>query len=273
MVNIKLIPASLLLVCLLIPGYSQGFEDKGENCGKCHTLSVDETKALLKDYPFNILDVKPSPLKGLWEVDVEQKNRKGLVYVDFSKKYLFSGGLISIPDKGNLTQVRAEELNRIIVDVSQIPLKDALVMGNPKAKTRIIVFTDPDCPFCAKLHKELEIILKERKDIAFFLKLNPLPMHPEAKDKAKAILCEKSLKLLEQAYADQAAASQHNPNEGAPPVKKPFPKPKCETTVVDENIQLAQKLGISSLPSLVLPDGRVFPGYKDANTLLNLIGK
>ena len=97
-------------------------------------------------------------------------------------------------------------------------------------------------------------IIEERKDIAFFIKLFPLKIHPGAYEKSKAIVCEKSLTLLEDAFA-----------------KKPLSKPNCETSVIDENIKLAEKLGISSLPALILPDGRVLPGYKDAKTLLNLI--
>ena len=99
-------------------------------------------------------------------------------------------------------------------------------------------------------------IIGDRKDIAFFIKLFPLRSHPEAYEKSKAIVCEKSLALLEDAYET-----------------KPLPKPKCETTVIDENIALAGKLGINSLPTLILPDGRVVRGYKDAQTLQNLIGK
>lgn len=98
-------------------------------------------------------------------------------------------------------------------------------------------------------------ITEERKDIAFYIKMYPLKSHPEAYKKAKAILCEKSLVLLEDAFD-----------------KKALPEPKCETTAVDENIKLAEKLGISSTPTLILPDGRVLPGYKDAKTLINLIG-
>jgi protein-disulfide isomerase len=37
-------------------------------------------------------------------------------------------------------------------------------------------------------------------------------------------------------------------------------------------MKLAEKLGLSSVPTLILPDGRIMPGYKDAKTLLNLIG-
>jgi thiol:disulfide interchange protein DsbC len=98
-------------------------------------------------------------------------------------------------------------------------------------------------------------IVDERKDIAFHIKMFPLPSHPEAYEKSKSIVCEKSLALLEDAFE-----------------KKPIPKPKCETSVVDENIRLAQKLGITSVPSVILPDGRMLPGYKDAKALIQLIG-
>jgi len=98
-------------------------------------------------------------------------------------------------------------------------------------------------------------IVEERKDIAFYIKLFPLKIHPEAYEKSKAIACENSLALLEEAFD-----------------KKPPPKPKCETSAIDENIKLAEKLGISSLPVLILPDGRVIVGYRDSKTLINLIG-
>ncbi len=98
-------------------------------------------------------------------------------------------------------------------------------------------------------------VTDQRKDIVFYIKLFPLKNHPEAYQKSKSIVCEKSLALLEEAFE-----------------KKPIPKPKCETSVVDENIILAEKQGITSVPSLVLPDGRIFPGYKDAKSLIQLIG-
>jgi len=48
-----------------------------------------------------------------------------------------------------------------------------------------------------------------------------------------------------------------------------LPKPKCETAAVDENIKLAQKLGITSVPTLILPDGRLIVGTTDAQTLIS----
>ncbi|MBS1126404.1 MAG: hypothetical protein H6Q93_393, partial [Nitrospirae bacterium] len=92
--------------------------------------------------------------------------------------------------------------------------------------------------------------------IAFYIKLYPLPMHKDAYAKAKAIVCEKSLSLLEDAFE-----------------RKPLPAPKCESTAIDDNIKLAQKLGISGTPAIIMPDGRLIPGYLEADALIKQIDK
>jgi thiol:disulfide interchange protein DsbC len=97
-------------------------------------------------------------------------------------------------------------------------------------------------------------IIDERKDIAFYIKLFPFKSDLEGYEKSKSIVCEKSLTLLEDAYE-----------------QKPLPKPKCETTAVDETIKLAEKLGITSVPTLILPDGRLIVGATDAKTLITSI--
>ena len=138
----KLIP--FLFILFFLPGYCLGFESRGQDCSRCHTLTKDEAAHLLQNLfqGIKVLDVQISPAKSLWEVFSEFGNRKGILYVDFSKKYVFSGAILSIKEKKNLTQERFSELAK--VDVSQIPLEDALVMGDPKARIRVIVLTDPD---------------------------------------------------------------------------------------------------------------------------------
>lgn len=89
-----------------------------------------------------ILDVRPSAVKGLWEIGIESGGRKGIVFIDYSGKHLLAGNLFSIQTKTNLTQEHLQEISK--VDVSQIPLKDALVMGDKNAKHKVIVFDDPD---------------------------------------------------------------------------------------------------------------------------------
>ena len=100
----------------------------------------------------------------------------------------------------------------------------------------------------------MEKVLKERKDIAFYILLFPLAMHKDAYWKSKSIVCNRSLKMLEDAFA-----------------KKEIPKPECDTKEIDANMKVAQALGITGTPALVLPDGRVHTGMMRAKQLIDFI--
>jgi thiol:disulfide interchange protein DsbC len=99
-------------------------------------------------------------------------------------------------------------------------------------------------------------VIQDRKDIVFYIKMNPLKMHPTAYDKAKTIVCEKKLSLLEDAFE-----------------QKQLPAPKCKTSAVDDNMKLAAKLGITGAPAIIMPDGRLIPGYADAKALKEMVDK
>ncbi|MEW6570239.1 MAG: DsbC family protein [Nitrospirota bacterium] len=247
---------SLLAVIPFFVHAALSVERCDHDCMKCHQLSNNGAVNLLKDAVagVKVLEIKPGPVKGLWEIAAEANGRKALYYVDFSKKFIVVGNVFDLKTKTNLTQERFLALNK--VDVSLIPLDDAIVIGDKQAKKRIIVFTDPDCPYCARLHAETKKVIEKRKDIAFYVKMFPLKMHPGAYEKSKAIVCEKSLALLDDAFE-----------------KKKVPKPKCETSVVDDNIKLAEKIGISGTPALIMPNGTLIPGYKDADSLISLVDK
>lgn len=228
-----------------------------EDCMKCHSLTNEEASGILKDLKITdtrILNIQMSPLKGLWEINVEKEGKKGVFYVDFSKKYVVSGSIIEIKTSVNKTKERLSLSPINFIPQHKIPLKDALVLGNKKAPKRVIIFTDPDCPYCARLHTEMKKIIEMRKDIAFYIKLFPLKIHKDAYSKSKTILCEKSLELLEENFQG-----------------KQIPEPKCEAKEIDENIKLASKLGISGTPTIIMPDGRVFQGFFPAEKLIGLI--
>ncbi len=138
------------------------------------------------------------------------------------------------------------------IDIKKIPLGDAIIMGTINAKHRIIVFTDPECPFCKTLHFKLKNIVETRKDIAFYIILWPLEMHDYSYLKSKAVICENSPSLLDEAFQKQ----------GVPMY------PKCETPVIDRNIDLAKTIGLRGVPTLISWDGKVFVGNKGAQTLI-----
>lgn len=89
-----------------------------------------------------ILDIHPAQIKGLWETAIETKGQKGIIYLDSAGNYAVFCSILDLKTKANITQERNSELNK--VDVSQIPLDDALIMGDKAAKYRVLVFDDPD---------------------------------------------------------------------------------------------------------------------------------
>jgi thiol:disulfide interchange protein DsbC len=251
----------LALVVLVTPQNPlQAFSPTGceGDCTQCHAINNQDVKGILQGLKIaqaEVLGIQMSPIKGLWEVTINDRGKRGVLYVDFSKNYVLPGPIIEVKTGANKTM---EKLGKIQekkkVDFSKIPLPSLLVLGNPRASQRVVVFTDPDCPYCGKLHAELEKIVQERSDIAFHILLFPLAMHKDAYWKSKSILCNRSLKMLEEAFA-----------------QRPIPRLECDTKDIDNNIRLAEALGISGTPTLVAPDGRVHSGYLAAKQVMDFI--
>ncbi|MBF0565828.1 MAG: DsbC family protein [Nitrospirae bacterium] len=246
-VVLAVIPAVMLIVFALVlggPTVAGAFGGCDSNCANCHKLTKEEATELIKafDPKASVENVQQAPSKGLWELTVKGEKGKGIVYLDYSKGNLISGQIIKIKTKKNLTAEKLSDIQR--VDISTIPIQNALYLGDTKAKHILIVFTDPDCPYCRNFHKEINETLKKRKDVGFYIVLYPLtPIHPDSYRKSKTIICEKSIKLLNEAVEGKA-----------------IPDPKCDTRVIDENIKLAEKTGITGTPTVIMPDGRIVRG-------------
>lgn len=250
------IAGALFLLLSDTNSFSSGGCD--EDCKKCHTLSTHDVNAMLKKINLpdaKIIQIQPSPVKSLWEVSIDDRGNKGIFYVDFSKRFIIPGPILEISTGDNKTQESVERFQeRRKIDVSKIPLSETLTMGKAGALKKVIVFTDPDCPFCGKLHHEMKKVAAKRKDIVFHIKLFPLKMHKDAYWKSKSIVCSKSLKLLEDNFEGKA-----------------IPKTECDTNEIDENIKIAESLGITGTPTIILPDGRVHSGMLPADKLIKLI--
>ncbi len=240
-------------VLLLAPFTAGAFPNKsGEECIKCHKLAMKDAEDIVRKVVpnGNIKEIKMSPIKGLWQIDVETTDgRHGALYLDFSKKYLVAGQLVPVEQIGKPAPQRK-------VDVSKIPLHDALVMGPKNAKKKVVVFSDPECPYCRELHKVIKQILAKRSDIAFYIILNPLPMHQGAYKKAQAIICAKSTEMLDDAFSG-----------------KPIPEPTCPPDQVEKDKALAKSLDFNGTPTLVRDDGTVLSGYLPEDKLLEWIDK
>jgi thiol:disulfide interchange protein DsbC len=132
------------LAFLLFNGDAFAFAKGEQDCAKCHTLDAAQAKDVLVGLipDVKILEVRLGPINGLWEVAAETGGRKNIIYIDYSKKKVIAGNIFDINTRTSHTQ---ESFNRISkVDLSAFPYENSLVMGDVKAKYRVVVFDDPD---------------------------------------------------------------------------------------------------------------------------------
>jgi len=238
---------------LLAPAAVQAFPpDQKGDCLDCHKLEKKDAEEIVKKLlpAATVNEVKMAPVKGFWVIEVEMNGQRGGIYLDFTKKFL-SPQLVPVEVAIRQAQQQAKPQK---VEFAKVSLKDAVVLGAKNAKKNVAVFSDPDCPYCRKLHEEMKQVVAKRKDIAFHLLVYPLPMHKEAYPKAQAVLCEKSKALLDDAFSGKAV-----------------PEPKCSNEALERILSLGKSLNISGTPTLIREDGTLLSGSMPADKLIEWI--
>ncbi len=188
---------------------------------------------------------KGAPIKGL-QASVfpglfEAMIGDDFIYFDEKLTHFIVGNLIESATMVNKTEARTAELSAI--DVTQLPLKDAIKFVRGKGERVMYVFTDADCPFCVRLEQTLQTM----DNVTVYNFMHPIDsLHPDAGRKSKIIWCsaDKQKAWLDFMLKGQLAAG--NKGECANPV--------------DATKALGAKLGVRATPSFFLADGRMVAG-------------
>lgn len=161
-----------------------------------------------------------------------------LVYTDEKMTYLFSGNILDIHTLRNLTEAREKQLYAINFDNLPLDLAIKNVKGN--GKRRLAVFTDPNCPYCKRLEKEMINLTNSTVYIFVY------PVLPGSEEKAKSIWCT----------PDRLQAWEEHMLKGVEPKKEKA----CDTSALMNISMQAKTLGINLTPTLVFEDGVIKPG-------------
>jgi thiol:disulfide interchange protein DsbC len=210
-------------------------------------LHADEAairQALTQRYAkMPIKSVTATAIPGIYEVFTGGQ----VVYADENGEHLLVGSLVETRTRTNLTQQRMESLSAVKFD--SLPFEKAITLVKGKGERKIAVFSDPDCPYCKKLEKELTNL----DNLTVYLFLMPLAeLHPQAVGLAKDIWCAE----------DRAKAWSGYMLDG----KKPESGKTCDNPV-DAIAKLAGELGINGTPAIILSNGRRLEGAVPAAKL------
>jgi thiol:disulfide interchange protein DsbC len=191
-----------------------------------------------------------SSMPGLFEVMVHSR----LLYVSADGRHVFvgSGDLIDLDTMENLSDKRRRELTLAAVD--SVDEKDMIVIGPKDAKRTITVFTDVDCPYCAKFHLEVPKLVENGVKVRYLLYPRS-GLNGRTYQRSVAVWCaEDRVKAIGVAKA------------GGKLEMKTCPNP------VAEHYAAGQKAGVTGTPTIVLDNGDIVGGYRPADQMLAILG-
>jgi thiol:disulfide interchange protein DsbC len=215
--------------------------------GNAETLAAIRS-TLEKSFPDKkVIDVQAAPVAGLYEVYAGDS----IVYADSTADHLFVGSLLDTRTQRDLTAERLEE--RQIIDFDALPFNAAVKTVRGSGAGRLAVFTDPDCPYCRDLEKQLASL----QDVTIFTFLLPVvASHPDAPAKARAIWCA----------PDASRAWSRWMLEGELPAAS-----ACESAPLEPVRNLSERLYVTGTPTVFFTNGRRIAGVPTAEQLRTLL--
>lgn len=212
---------------------------------------------IAKKFPnANLESITKTPHLGLYEVVVDGQ----MFYTDADFKYLIDGNIIDTSSMTNVTAARTraleeEKLKKLAFPFEQLPFDLAIKKVKGDGSRKIAVFSDPDCPFCRRIERDLAKV----DNVTIYTFLYPLvELHPKAPEISRAIWCS----------SDRAKAWDDYMLKGVAPKAAGT----CQNPV-DKLVEFGKSKRISGTPTLFFADGTRVPGAIAAAQIEELLGK
>jgi len=190
---------------------------------------------------FRIESVKPmEEMKNLCEVVVKVGLRPVVLYTDGEGKNYIVGNAFNVETKENLTQKTVSRYMTVSKKVLD-KLESLVNMTYGEGEKYVYYITDPDCPFCRRFSPILKDWAEKNK-VKVKIILYPLPIHPKAKPKAVALVCDK--KGFDDLHKNVNTKNQCEKGKKA----------------IEENIKFLGEIGVSGTPTVIGMNGKYIVG-------------
>ena len=196
--------------------------------------------------------IKETPVAGLYEVLL---NGNRTLYMSADGNYFLVGdmyegsseGIVNLPELAR--QEKRKELMAKVDATSMISFKPASGL-----LATVSVFTDVDCTYCRKLHREMREYHKKGIEVRYLA-------YP------RAGIGSESYKKTVSAWCSS------DPQRAITTLKRGdnIPSRTCPNPVAAQ-YELGDRGGVTGTPSIVLSDGRMLPGYLSAEKLAEELG-
>tara|TARA_B100000745_G_scaffold261228_1_gene185031 strand:+ start:558 stop:1400 length:843 start_codon:yes stop_codon:yes gene_type:complete len=209
--------------------------------------------------PFSIDKVTDSPLPGVYAVIAGTQ----VFYTDVEGTYVLDGAMYDM-SKGpknavNLTEelVNREQGPKRVAALDAIGEDKMVVFKAPNEKHFVTVFTDIDCGYCRKFHREVASLNQQGVSVRYM----GFP---------RAGIGSPSYKKLASVWCADDPKEAMNAAKASGDVKDIA---VCEGHPIDEHYSVVREFGLRGTPAIVLENGRIMPGYVPANRLVSELNK
>ena len=212
----------------------------------------DVIKQSLKkiDARLSVVAIEPAEMEGMYAVEL---NTGELLYSDAKGEYFMLGQLFRLSDQEgfvNLTEGKRKQQR--LDQIAKIEEKDMIVFpAEGTHKATVTVFTDVDCGYCRKLHKEVPTLNK------MGIQVNYLAF-------PRAGVGSRTYNVMESIWC--AAPDQRNAMMTKAKSGQQVEAKSCDSPVAQQ-MMLGQSVGVTGTPALVFEDGTLMPGYLPAAQL------
>jgi thiol:disulfide interchange protein DsbC len=198
-------------------------------------------------------DVKATPMEGIYAVQVVGGP---VLYVSKNGQYFFDGEMYQVqPNRFvNLSQLAMNGVREKLL--AGLEPKDMIIFS-PKGQTKgvINVFTDVDCGYCRKLHKEVPDLNARGIEVRYLA----FPRAGVGSPSYKKIVSAWCSKTPGETLTELKNGGAVESNE-------------CADNPVADQYRLGQQMGVNGTPAIVLADGSMVPGYRPAADLARILG-
>lgn len=226
-------------------------------------LGLLSSSVLQADDAADIVKIKAelSKILGSGDVQIEKTAADGVYQVLIQGNYAYAyvdgdyaliGDLFNTKEKINLGEVAASARMSAMID--SVPTDKMIVYGPEKPKRHITIFTDIDCGYCQKLHREIPQLNAAGVEVRY-LAYPRAGLSSKSYDKYVSVWCNK----------DQQAALT------AAKAGKAIDSATCENPI-SESFNLGREVGVRGTPTMIFDDGTVVPGYVQYKQLIQRLG-
>lgn len=206
------------------------------------------TQALSKLVPGLKPDsIRPAPIKGMYEVAFGGQ----VIYITSDGKFFIRGDVVDLARGANLTEVSRQKIRgKLINDAGE---KSMITYTGKDTRYTVTVFSDIDCSYCRKFHGEMA----EYNKLGIRVRYMAYPrsgVNTPSYYKAVSVWCakdrNKAMTLAKQGKQPKSL--------------------KCDNPV-KQHMLIGEKLGVRGTPSIILPGGKLLPGYVPPEKLIKVL--